>query len=133
MGQAPGFKQNPKHRIATRPAAGRVQVKVDGEVIADSGEALEMEETSTSGKVVAPLVYYLPRKDVQMERLARTGHHTYCPFKGEASYYSIEGGAENAAWSYERPYDEMLAIRELLSFYPDKVEIRILPRAEARR
>ena len=58
-----------------------------------------------------------------MERLARPSHHTYCPFKGEASYYSIKGGPENAVWSYEKPYDEMTAIAGLLAFYPDKVSI----------
>ncbi|MDF3010871.1 MAG: hypothetical protein K0S03_1667, partial [Burkholderiales bacterium] len=56
------------------------------------------------------------------ERLSRTDHHTYCPFKGTASYFSLEGGAENAVWTYETPYDEMLAIKELVAFYPDKVE-----------
>ena len=59
-----------------------------------------------------------------MERLARTEHHTHCPFKGKASYYSVKNGAENAVWTYEQPYDEMLAIKELLAFYPDKFDIR---------
>jgi uncharacterized protein (DUF427 family) len=72
--------------------------------------------------VIAPVVYYIPRKDVKMERLVRTDHKTHCPFKGDASYYSLKDGPENAVWSYERPYDEMTAIRELLAFYPDKVE-----------
>jgi len=67
-------------------------------------------------------VYYFPRKDVRMERLSRTAHHTYCPFKGTASYFSLKGGAENAVWTYETPYDEMLAIKELVAFYSDKVE-----------
>jgi uncharacterized protein (DUF427 family) len=71
-------------------------------------------------------VYYFPRKDVKMDRLARTSHSTHCPFKGDASYFSLKGGAENAVWSYEQPFDEMLAIKELLAFYPDKVEIKAL-------
>jgi uncharacterized protein (DUF427 family) len=118
----PGFKKYPKHRVATRPAGVRVQVKLNGEVIADSREAVALEETP-EGHVVAPVVYYLPRKDVKMDRLERTSHETHCPFKGQASYYSIKGGPENAVWSYERPYDEMSAIRELLAFYPDKVQL----------
>lgn len=118
----PGFKKYPKHRVATRPAGVRVQVKLNGEVIADSREAVALEETP-EGHVVAPVVYYLPRKDVKMDRLERTSHETHCPFKGQASYYSIKGGPENAVWSYERPYDEMSAIRELLAFYPDKVKL----------
>jgi uncharacterized protein (DUF427 family) len=92
-------------------------------LIADSGDALEMHETH-EGSVLAPVVYYLPRKDVRMERLARSSHHTECPFKGTASYYSVKDGPENAVWSYEQPYDELLAIKELVSFYPDKFEIR---------
>jgi uncharacterized protein (DUF427 family) len=111
-----------EHKITTRPAAARVQVKYKGELIADSSSALEMHETH-QGSVVAPLVYYLPRKDVRMERLARSSHKTHCPFKGDASYYSVAGGADNAVWTYETPYDEMLAIKERLAFYPDKFRV----------
>lgn len=117
---APGYQAHPGHRIATAPAGIRVQVKVNGEVIADSRDALVMEEGS-----YAP-VYYLPRGDVKMERLSRTTHRTYCPFKGHASYFSLVGGPENAVWSYEQPYDEMLAIKERLAFYPDKLEVLLL-------
>jgi len=60
-----------------------------------------------------------------MERLERSSHETYCPFKGTASYFSLKGGAQNAVWSYEKPYDEMLTIQERLAFYPDKVEISV--------
>ena len=94
----------------------------NGEVIAESSGALEMHETH-EGSVIAPVVYYLPRKDVRMERLERSSHETQCPFKGTASYYSVKGGPENAVWSYEEPYDELLSIKELVSFYPDKFEI----------
>ncbi len=121
MNDSPGFQQYPNHRIATRPAGVRVQVKFKGEVIADTRDAIALEEPM-GGKTVAPVVYYIPRKDVKMERLARTSHQTYCPFKGQASYYSFKNGPENAVWSYEQPYDEMLAIREFLAFYPDKVD-----------
>ena len=124
MSAAPGFKKYPQHRVATRPAGVRVRVTLDGEVIADTSEAVALEESKSSSSVLAPVVYYVPRKDVKMERLERTSHHTYCPFKGEASYYSIKGGPENAVWSYEKPYDEMRAIEGLLAFYPDKVSIR---------
>jgi uncharacterized protein (DUF427 family) len=94
----------------------RVQVKFKGELIADSRDALVLEEGSY------PPVFYFPRRDVKMERLARSTRETYCPFKGQASYFSLAGGPENAVWSYEQPYDEMSAIRELLAFYPDKVD-----------
>ena len=65
--------------------------------------------------MVAPVVYYIARRDVKMERLVRSDHKTHCPFKGDASYYSVKDGPENAVWSYERPYDEMTAIGELLA------------------
>ncbi len=117
----PGFKKYPKHRITTKPAGVRVQVKFKGELIADTRDALELHEPHV-GHVVAPVIYYIPRKDVKMERLVRTSHETHCPFKGQASYYSLKDGPENAAWTYEQPYDEMLAIKEMLAFYPDKVD-----------
>jgi len=117
----PGFKKYPKHRITTKPAGVRVQVTVKGEVIADTRDAIELDEPHV-GHVVAPVVYYIPRKDVKMERLVRTSHQTYCPFKGQASYYSFKEGPENAVWTYEQPYDEMLAIKDLLAFYPDRVD-----------
>ena len=116
MSSAPGFKKHPEHRISTKPAGTRVRVTVKGEVIADTHDAIRMEEGSY------PPVYYIPRKDVKMGRLARTEHKTHCPFKGDASYYSIAGGPENAVWSYEQPYDEMAAIKEMLAFYPEKVD-----------
>lgn len=119
---APGFKKYPDHRITTKPAGVRVRVTLNGEVIADTKEAIAFEE-SMRGSTVAPVVYYIPRRDVKMDRLTRTTHSTHCPFKGDASYFSFKNGPENAVWSYERPYDEMTVIKDLIAFYPDKVEI----------
>ncbi len=118
---APGFAKHPDHRITTRPAGTHVQIRFEGETIADTREAVALEEPM-GGSTVSPVVYYIPRKDVKMERLVRTSHHTYCPFKGDASYYSLKDGPENAAWTYEQPYDELRAIKDLLAFYPDKVD-----------
>ena len=118
---APGYAKYPDHRIATKPTGVRVRVLCKGEVIADTRNAIEFEE-AMGGSTVAPTVYYFPRKDVEMERLARSSHQTYCPFKGQATHYSLENGPENVVWSYEQPYDEMIAIKELLAFYPDKVD-----------
>jgi len=87
--------------ITTKPAELLVKVTFKGELIADSGDAVALKEGSY------PVVYYLPRKDVKMDRLARSSHTTHCPFKGDASYFSLAGGPENAVWSYETPYDEM--------------------------
>ena len=118
---APGFKQYPDHRITAKPTGVRVRVTFNGEVIADTKEAIALEE-SMGGSTVAPVVYYLPRRDVKMDRLTRTTHSTYCPFKGDASYFSLVNGPENAVWSYEQPYDEMMALKDLLAFYPNKVD-----------
>jgi len=93
-----------------------VQVKFNGEVIADTRSAVALEEGSY------PVVYYIPRKDVRMDLLERTSHRTHCPYKGDASYYSIQDGPANAVWSYEQPKEDMLAIKDLLAFYPDKVD-----------
>jgi uncharacterized protein (DUF427 family) len=112
----PGYAQRPEHRITTDPAGVRVRVTFNGEVIADTREAIAMKEASY------PLVYYVPRKDVKMDRLVRTSHTTYCPFKGHASYYSLAGGPDNAVWSYEQPYDEVALIKDRLAFYPSKVD-----------
>jgi uncharacterized protein (DUF427 family) len=120
----PGWKKYPGHRITTEPARVRLQVKVKDVVIADTKDAIALREAK-SPSVVAPVVYYIPRKDVKMDRLERTSHKTHCPFKGDASYYSLKGGAENAVWTYETPFDEMLAIKEFLAFYPDKVSISV--------
>jgi len=114
---SPGFRKRPDYRIAVSPAGRRVRVLLGGEVIVDTRDALAMKEGDY------PLVYYFPRKDVKMERLEPSSHRTHCPFKGDASYFSLRGGPRDAVWSYEQPFDEMAAIREYLAFYPDKVEI----------
>jgi uncharacterized protein (DUF427 family) len=120
---APGFKKYPGHRVETRRSSAHVRVTFKGEAIADTREAVELHESVGEGKkTVAPVVYYIPRKDVKMERLERTTHSTHCPFKGDASYFSFKGGPQNAVWSYERPYDEMSAIKDHLAFYPDKID-----------
>lgn len=106
------------HRVATKPAGKRVRVLFDGELIADTTNAVALEEGTY------PVVFYVPRADAKMARLEKTSHKTYCPFKGDASYFSVKGGPENSVWSYETPHDEVVSIREHLAFYPDKFEIR---------
>jgi uncharacterized protein (DUF427 family) len=116
---APGFAKHPDHRVDTRPAGIRVRVTFGGEVVADSRNAVRVDEAGY------PPVYYFPRGDVRMALLTRTAHGSYCPFKGEASYFSIavaDRAAENAVWSYEHPYDEVASIRERLAFYPGRVD-----------
>ena len=70
-------------------------------------------------------VYYVPREDVEMTQLERTDHMTYCPYKGECSYFSIPMGGRrsaNAVWSYENPFEAVASIRNYLSFYPERVD-----------
>lgn len=118
----PGYAKNPEHRVQAAPSSERVRVTFQGELIAETTRAVRVEE----GKY--PPVYYVPRADVKMGNLRKTSHSTYCPFKGDASYFSLQGakGAEeNAVWSYEQPYDEVISIREHLAFYPNKVDIQV--------
>jgi uncharacterized protein (DUF427 family) len=114
---APGYASKPEHRVDILPETRRVRVTYGGAVIADSRKALRIEETGHGP------VHYLPEKDVRTDLLRPTEHSTHCPFKGDASYFSLKNGPENAVWSYEQPYDELLAIKDLLAFYPDKVAI----------
>ena len=119
----PGYLKYPEHTVVVAPFNGRVVVEANGELLADTEHALRLNEASY------PSVYYVPRSDARLERLVATEHRTQCPFKGDASYFSIVGGAANAVWSYEHPYDEVLAIREYLAFYPDRVSaIKVEPR-----
>lgn len=112
----PGYRKHPDHRVEIRPVRGRVRVMFNGDVIADSLDAVELQESNHG------TVYYFPRDDVKMDRLARSPHRTYCPFKGDASYYSVVNGPKNAVWVYEQPYDDVRAIQGRLAFYPDKVD-----------
>ena len=110
----------PDHPIEIKPAKTYWRAMYGDHVIADSGDVLILKEADY------PPVVYFPRADVSMEYLARTDHKTHCPYKGEASYYTIlmDGRfAENAVWTYEEPYPAMDAIRGRLAFYPDKVEV----------
>lgn len=109
----------PDHPISLEPTAGRVIVRVGGRTIADTRDAIGLREAGY------PVVRYVPRGDVDMSLLERTAHATYCPYKGEASYYSIrDGGArsENAVWTYESPYSAVADIKDYLAFYPDRVD-----------
>ena len=97
----------------------RVVVTVAGRVVADTRAALTLREASY------PPVQYIPRGDVDMSLLARTDHATYCPYKGDCTYYSVPiGGKEsiNAVWTYENPYPAVAQIKGYLAFYPDRVD-----------
>jgi uncharacterized protein (DUF427 family) len=107
------------HHITITPAAGRVKVTLGGKVVVDSTHALSLKEGA-----MAPVIY-VPREDADMSLLKRTAHSTHCPYKGDASYYTIEAGgktAENAVWTYETPKAGVEQIANHLAFYPSRVD-----------
>ena len=106
----------PDHPITITPTKGRVVVKLGGKVVADSRQALTLQEASY------PPVQYIPRADARMDQLTRSTHQTHCPYKGDAAYYALPGSDDNAVWSYEQPYPAMTEIAGHLAFYPNKVD-----------
>jgi uncharacterized protein (DUF427 family) len=109
----------PEHPITMRPADGLVRVRVADKTVAESRHALVLEEKGY------PPVFYVPREDADMSLLERTTHYTYCPYKGDCTYFSIPAGgnkSEYAVWSYENPYLAVSAIRNHLAFYPARVD-----------
>jgi uncharacterized protein (DUF427 family) len=110
---------SPDHPITISPAGGKVRVTVAGRIVAESRRALRLEEKGY------PPVYYLPRSDADMSLLVRTTHYTYCPFKGDCTYYSIpvgEAKSEYAVWTYEWPLEAVTEIKEHLAFDPSRVD-----------
>jgi uncharacterized protein (DUF427 family) len=110
----------PDHPITITFNPKRVRVLYEGHEIADTSAALTLQESTY------PAVQYVPRADVAMEFLTRTDHSSHCPYKGDASYFTLvrDGTiAENAVWTYENPYPAMTQIKDYLAFYPNRVEI----------
>ena len=108
----------PDHPIAIEPHLGHLRVIRDGVTIVDTEQALVLKESTY------PAVFYVPRQDADMSRLVATTRSSHCPYKGDASYFSIAAGsspAANAVWSYEQPYPAMAQIAGHLAFYPDAV------------
>jgi uncharacterized protein (DUF427 family) len=109
----------PDHPITIERNPARIVVSVAGRIVADTREALTLREAAY------PAVQYIPRKDVDMALLERTDRATYCPYKGDCSYFSIPVGGNrsiNAVWSYEAPYAAVTPIKDHLAFYPDRVD-----------
>jgi uncharacterized protein (DUF427 family) len=109
----------PDHPITIEPNPKRVIVRFGGKTIANTRRALALREAAY------PAVQYIPRSDVDMGALERTSHSTHCPYKGDASYYSINvdgKDAANAVWTYEAAYDAVKQIEGHLAFYPNKVD-----------
>jgi uncharacterized protein (DUF427 family) len=109
----------PDHPISIARNQKRVRVTFAGTVIADTTQALTLKEASY------PAVQYIPRADTNMNLLKATAHASHCPYKGDASYFSIEASgriAENAVWSYQQPFPAMAEIKDYLAFYPNRVD-----------
>lgn len=119
MSDRPVKIPGPDHPITIDAKHAHVTVSVAGKVIADTREAVSLKEASY------PPVLYIPRRDVDLSLLEKTSHETYCPYKGECSYYSIPAGGErsvNAIWTYENPYASVSQIKDYMAFYPDRVD-----------
>ena len=109
----------PDHPISIERNPARVVVSVAGRVIADTRKALTLREADY------PSVQYIPREHVDLSQLKRTDHATYCPYKGDCSYYSVPSGGKksvNAVWTYENPYPAVAQIKGHVAFYPDRVD-----------
>ena len=114
----------PDHPITVTPAGRRMRARIGPHVIADTADAVLLEEADR------PAVVYFPRSGVETGFLSKTDRSTHCPYKGDASYYSImlDGDVlENVVWSYEAPFPAMEAITGLLAFYTDRVEVYAEP------
>ena len=109
----------PDHPISIQRNPARVVISVAGRVVADTSNALTLREAAYSP------VQYIPTEDVEFSKLERTDHVTYCPYKGNCSYYSVPSGGEksvNAVWSYEDPFPAVEQIKGHIAFYPDRVD-----------
>ena len=112
----------PDHPITVTPTPERVTVRVGDTVVAQTDRALSLAESNY------PPVQYVPLADVDGELLRRTDLQTYCPYKGDASYYSLStpvGELENVVWTYEDPYEPVAEIAGHVAFYPNKVEVSV--------
>jgi len=123
MSDRPVLEPTAEHPITIEPTHGRVRVRVIGETVADTRAALRLGESNY------PAVQYIPLEDVVQEVLTRTDTHTYCPYKGDASYYSVTTAAgatvDDVIWTYERPHAAVREIAGHVAFYPDRADITV--------
>jgi uncharacterized protein (DUF427 family) len=123
MSPRPVLQPTASHPITIEPTGRHVTVRVNGEVVADTDAALTLQESTYAA------VQYIPLSDVNRDLLQPTDTATYCPYKGDASYYSVVTSAgdtvDDAIWTYEQPYEAVAAIQGHVAFYPDKAEITI--------
>ena len=118
MSKSPGHQKWPDHQVREEPLRQPMEVEVEGMVVASSADVIRVVEDKS------PVRYYFPRTDVRTDKLKRSQTTTECPFKGTASYYSLNVGErqlDDAIWSYEDPYDEHQALKDRVAFYDDKL------------
>jgi uncharacterized protein (DUF427 family) len=118
-GKSPGYAKNPDYRVELEPTPRRLCVVFAGEVVADTTRGLMMHETRHLP------VYYFPIADLRADLMVRTDHTTHCPYKGQASYWSLKVGervSENAIWAYEDPYEEKPELKGVAAFYWNRVD-----------
>jgi uncharacterized protein (DUF427 family) len=114
-----GHPRDPFHRVDMRRSSRHVRVELDGERLAESSRATLLFETSL------PTRFYLPREDVLID-LQPSAKRTYCPYKGQASYWSLEvpGRAyQDVAWSYEDPLSDAAPVTGLVAFFDERVDV----------
>ena len=122
MSSRPVLQPTEQHPITVEPTGRHVTVRVNGEVVAETDGALTLQESSY------PAVQYIPLTDVNRKLLRPTATATYCPYKGEASYYSVVTAGDtvdDAIWTYEEPYEAVATIAGHVAFYPDKADISV--------
>ena len=119
MTQRKVLQPSDEHPITIHRTGGRVVIRRGDTVVVDSRDALTLREASY------PAVQYVPRKDVDLSLLERSEHTTYCPFKGDAAYFSLPD-VPDAVWTYESPYPAVAEIQDHLAFYPQHVDIEVL-------
>lgn len=125
---APGFRENPDHKVTRERFKGLVDISRNGVSLARTEAAILVRETGHTP------VLYVPLINLNMDELTVSEHTTYCPFKGTASYWSIAGGsgpgehavpADNAVWAYQTPYDDVDWLEGYAAFYANKVDVLI--------
>ena len=113
----PVLERIPDYQVVIKPADKHIVVESNGQILAESNNALLVQETRHQD------VFYLPMADINLSLLTPTDHTTYCPFKGHASYWSLDETLANFVWCYLSPYPEVEEIRSHLAFYEDKVTL----------
>ena len=125
----PGFEKHPNYEVSIEPTSDELRVLAAGRVLAETNKALRVTESRHRP------VWYLPMTDLDQSRLTATDHSTYCPFKGHASYWSVDDGVgelENVVWGYEDPYSECEPLKGYVSFYTDRVVLEVNGAQEGR-